>query len=55
MNTELFPKMAQSILDGDADAAVALANQAVAAGMDPLEAITQGFVVGVNTVGEAFA
>ncbi len=55
MNTELFPKMAQSIIDGDADAAVALANQAVAAGMDPLEAITQGFVVGVNTVGEAFA
>jgi len=47
--------MAQSIIDGDADAAVALANQAVAAGMDPLEAITQGFVVGVNTVGEAFA
>ncbi len=55
MNEELFKKMAQSVLDGDFDAAVALANQAVAAGIDPLEAITQGFVSGVNQVGESFA
>jgi corrinoid protein of di/trimethylamine methyltransferase len=47
--------MAQSIIDGDSDAAVALAKQVVASGMDPLEAITQGFVMGVNQVGEAFA
>jgi len=47
--------MAQSIIDGDTDAAVALARQTLEAGMDPLEAITKGFVVGVNTVGEAFA
>jgi corrinoid protein of di/trimethylamine methyltransferase len=55
MNEELFKKMAQSVLDGDSDAAVALANQAVAAGIDPLEAITEGFVSGVNQVGESFA
>jgi corrinoid protein of di/trimethylamine methyltransferase len=47
--------MAQSIIDGDSDAAVALAQQAVASGLDPLGAITQGFVMGVNQVGEAFA
>ena len=55
MSIELFQKMAQSIIDGDSDAAVALAQQAVASGLDPLEAITQGFVMGVNQVGEAFA
>jgi corrinoid protein of di/trimethylamine methyltransferase len=47
--------MAQSIIDGDADAATALAKQAVESGLDPLEAISKGFVVGVNTVGDAFA
>jgi corrinoid protein of di/trimethylamine methyltransferase len=47
--------MAQSIIDGDSDVSVALAQQAVASGLDPLEAITQGFVMGVNQVGEAFA
>jgi len=55
MSSELFEKMAQSIIDGDSDAAVALAEQAVSTGLDPLEAITNGFVVGVNKVGEAFA
>ena len=54
MSEELYRKMTQSIIDGDSDAAVALAKQAIAAGVHPLEAITQGFVVGVNSVGEAF-
>jgi len=47
--------MAQSIIDGDSDVSAALARQAIEAGIDPLKAITQGFVAGVNTVGEAFA
>ena len=55
MSAELFQKMAQSIIDGDSDVAVELANEAVAAGVDPLEAITSGFVIGVNQVGEAFS
>ncbi len=55
MTEELFQKMSQSILDGDSDVAVALAKQAIEAGIDPLEAITKGFVVGVNQVGESFA
>jgi corrinoid protein of di/trimethylamine methyltransferase len=55
MSTELFQKMAQSIIDGDSDVAVELANQAVAEGVDPLKAITDGYVVGVNQVGEAFS
>lgn len=55
MTTELFELMAQSIIDGDSEVAVALAKQAVAAGVDPLEAITKGYVMGVNQVGEAFS
>jgi corrinoid protein of di/trimethylamine methyltransferase len=55
MTEELFQKMAQSILDGDSDTAIILAKQAIAIGMDPLEAITMGFVLGVNQVGESFA
>jgi corrinoid protein of di/trimethylamine methyltransferase len=55
MNEELFQKMSQSILDGDSDVAVALAKQAIEAGIDPLDAITNGFVLGVNQVGENFA
>jgi len=55
MENELFQKMAQSVLDGDSDTAGALAKEAVDAGIDPLEAITKGFVTGVNKVGESFA
>jgi corrinoid protein of di/trimethylamine methyltransferase len=55
MTEEIFQKMAQSILDGDSDAAIALAKQAINAGIDPLEAISNGFVLGVNQVGENFA
>jgi corrinoid protein of di/trimethylamine methyltransferase len=47
--------MAQSILDGDSDIAIALAKQAVETGIDPLDAISKGFVLGVNQVGENFA
>ncbi len=55
MSEELFNAMAQSIIDGDSDLAVELANKAIAAGIDPLAAITDGFVRGVNQVGESFA
>jgi dimethylamine corrinoid protein len=55
MNEELFDKMAQSIIDGDSDIAVALAKQSIETGMDPLDAITKGFVNGVNKVGENFS
>jgi len=54
MSEELYKKMAQSIIDGDSDAATSLAKESITAGLNPLDAITQGFVVGVNSVGEAF-
>ena len=54
MTADIFQKMAQSIIDGDADAAVALARESLIQNVDPLEAISKGFVTGVNTVGDAF-
>lgn len=54
MSVEIFNRMAQSIIDGDADVAASLARESIEAKLDPLEAISKGFVVGVNTVGEAF-
>jgi corrinoid protein of di/trimethylamine methyltransferase len=55
MSAQLFEAMAQSIIDGDSDAAEQLARQAIEQGIDPLAAINQGFVVGVNHVGSEFA
>lgn len=55
MSNELFQEMAQSIIDGDSDVSAELARRAVDQGIDPLEAISEGFVGGVNKVGEDFA
>ena len=55
MLDDTFSVMRQSIIDGAPDTAFALAQQAVAAGMSPLEAINNGFVPGMHAVGEQFA
>ncbi len=54
MSEELFQAMRQSVVDGDAEQAEALARQALERGIDPLEAINQGYVPGVNYVGAQF-
>jgi len=55
MSEELLKAMAQSIIDGEAEIAADLAKQAVDAGMNPLDAITKGYMLGVNDVGDSFA
>jgi trimethylamine corrinoid protein len=55
MSEELFKQMAQSILDGEEDVAAELAQKALEAGIDPLQAITDGYMPGVNEVGNSFA
>ena len=55
MSEAEFRAMAQSIIDGDNEVAEALARQAIEAGIDPLEAINQGFVPGVDFVGSQFS
>lgn len=55
MSQELYQAMAQSVIDGEVDEARRLAQQALAQGLDPLAAINQGFIPGVNHVGEQFS
>lgn len=55
MSQDLFAAMRQSVIDGDPDAAVELAHRALAEGIDPLEAIDQGYVPGLHEVGEQFS
>lgn len=52
---DLFAAMGRSVIDGEADAAADLARRAVADGIDPLEAIDEGFVPGIDHVGREFA
>lgn len=54
MSDELFKQMAQSIIDGEKEVAEELAQKAVETGIPPLDAITKGFVVGVNYIGDLF-
>lgn len=55
MNYEiLYEKAKQSVLDGDADLAIELAQQGLAEGLDPAEYIEKGFVPGIMEVGELF-
>jgi corrinoid protein of di/trimethylamine methyltransferase len=55
MSEELFKQMAQSIIDGDDEGASELAQQALEQGIDPLEAINQGFTPGMDVVGELYS
>jgi len=51
---KLFKDMAQSIIDGDSDLSVELAQKSIAMNIPPLDAITKGFVIGVNYIGDQF-
>jgi corrinoid protein of di/trimethylamine methyltransferase len=54
-NTErIYEAMRQSIVDGEPEDAERLAREALALGLDPLEAINIGFVPGINDVGKRF-
>src|SRR5512145_2996363 len=54
MSEELYKAMAQSIIDGESEQAVELAQKAIELNMHPLDAITKGFVMGVNYIGDLF-
>ena len=49
---ELFPKMREAIVAGDRAAATALAEDAVRGDLDLLEVIEQGYVPGIQKVGD---
>jgi trimethylamine corrinoid protein len=49
---EIYPKMSEAIVAGDRDAARALAEEAVRSGLDLLEVVEQGYVPGIQKVGD---
>jgi len=53
-NKELFTKMEQSIINYDKDEAVRLAKLALEKGIEPTEAINEGFAKGIQAVGSLF-
>lgn len=55
MPDDTFSLMRQTIVAGAPDTAAYLAQQAIAAGTAPLDAINQGYVLGMHDVGEQFA
>ena len=52
---ELYQAMSQSVIDGEPEQAEELAQEAVSLGLDPLEAIDQGYTHGMNVLGDRFA
>ena len=55
MSQEMFEKLAQAVIDGESEDAVELAQQALDAGLDPLECINKGLSKGIDRVGVLFA
>jgi corrinoid protein of di/trimethylamine methyltransferase len=54
-NERLFEAMTQAVIDGLPDGARELAEDALAAGIEPLQAIDLGFKPGMDIVGDGFA
>ncbi|MBC8506900.1 MAG: corrinoid protein [Anaerolineales bacterium] len=53
--SDMFEKLAQAVIDGEPEDAVALATEALDQGLDPLDCITKGLTKGIQKVGELFA
>ena len=54
MDQEYFDKLAQAVVDGEADVAVQLVNDGLGKGVDPIDAIEKGLARGIMKVGEDF-
>jgi len=52
--SEIFAAMRKSVIDGAPDIAAKLAQESIAAGVNPLDAINQGYVEGIAYVGEKY-
>jgi corrinoid protein of di/trimethylamine methyltransferase len=55
MSEGLFKQMAQAVIEGDDEEAIALSKSALEQGIDPLEAINNGYTAGMDVVGELYA
>jgi trimethylamine corrinoid protein len=54
MNAEIFNEAAESILNGDAQKASDVARKGLDLGLDPLDLMNDGFIPGINRVGDLF-
>lgn len=55
MTEKTFAEAAKAIIDGNADNAADLAKRGLDEGIDPLTLLDQGFVPGINEVGDLFS
>ena len=55
VHSEMYDAMAKSVMDGEVEDAKGLAHKAIAEDIDPLDAINNGYVVGINVIGEKFS
>ena len=55
MSQEKLEKLTSSIIEGDPDKAIALTQEALQAGIEPMTIINQSLVHGMNVVGEKFS
>jgi corrinoid protein of di/trimethylamine methyltransferase len=55
MAAQILDAMRQSVIDGAPDTAAQLAHEALETGVEPLDAINNGYVPGMHLVGEQFA
>jgi len=55
MSEELFEAMAESILEGEDDEAIRLAQEALVRGIQPLDAINLGYVPGMEQIGKQYS
>jgi corrinoid protein of di/trimethylamine methyltransferase len=55
VHTDVFNEMAKSVIDGEVDEATNLAQKALEQDIEPLDAINNGYVIGINDVGEKFS
>ena len=51
---DLYQRMADSVITGDAETSAALARQSLELGIAPLQSIDNGFVKGIRVVGDRF-
>ena len=54
MSEELYELMKQTVIDGEAEEAAALAQQGLDAGLPPGDILDKGFVKGIEEVGDLF-
>jgi len=55
MTNELFTQLTNSLIDGDPETTVALTQEALAAGIEPMAIIREGLMPGMNAVGDKFS